>query len=139
MSEAEGLTTIKFGGGPEVPVNLAAVAGHLRAAAEKKFGPDRSAPGIVQMTTDGRLKSIIDRIVRLSEEKAALASDISDICREAKASGYNLKAIRIVVKHQMESSEERDAREAAESEVDRMKAALGMLADTPLGQAARGA
>lgn len=78
------------------------------------------------------LKSIIERIERLNSEKAALASDIKDIFAEAKSAGYDTKAIRILV-----AERKKDAAEVEELQalVDTYKAALGMLADTPLGRA----
>jgi uncharacterized protein (UPF0335 family) len=117
--------TVQFGDGPKIPITAA----ELRAAA-KQLGHNS--------VQDDRLRSIVDRIARLSGEKADIAVDIADIYKEAKSAGYDPKAIRIVVKHQLASDEQRVAREATEAEADRMKAALGMLADTPLGKAARG-
>jgi uncharacterized protein (UPF0335 family) len=45
-----------------------------------------------------RLRSIIERIERLDEEKKALQSDIKDIMLEAKSAGFTPKAIRVVLK-----------------------------------------
>lgn len=44
-----------------------------------------------------QLKTIIDRIERLEEEKAALAADIKDIYAEAKGNGYLTKVIRKII------------------------------------------
>ena len=79
------------------------------------------------------LKSIIERIEKLNEEKAALASDIKDIFAEAKSAGYDVKALRAVL-----ADRKTDAKDVEELQnlVDNYKAALGMLADTPLGRAA---
>lgn len=49
--------------------------------------------------TDARLKSIIDRILRLKEEQDAIGDDIKDVYAEAKADGYNKTAIGQVVSH----------------------------------------
>ena len=47
--------------------------------------------------TDDKLRSIVDRIDRLDEERAALASDIRDIYAEAKSAGYVPKVLRKVI------------------------------------------
>ncbi|MCP5385972.1 MAG: DUF2312 domain-containing protein [Novosphingobium sp.] len=48
--------------------------------------------------TDDRLRFLIERIERLEEEKKGIAEDIRDVYAEAKAVGYDTKAIRQVVK-----------------------------------------
>ena len=45
-----------------------------------------------------RLRSLIERIERLEEEKKALASDIKDIYTEAKSSGYDTGVMRALVR-----------------------------------------
>lgn len=51
--------------------------------------------------TDGvaadQLRSYVERIERLEEEKAGIAADIRDIYAEAKANGFDAKALRQVV------------------------------------------
>lgn len=44
-----------------------------------------------------RLRSIVERIERLEEEKRALASDIKDIFQEAKSGGFDSKVIRQIL------------------------------------------
>lgn len=88
------------------------------------------------MATNGHIQSIVARIVRLSEEKAAIGEDIKDIYTEAKSAGHDVKAVRIAVKRQMETEDKRKAREAVESEAELIIAALGEFADSPLGAAA---
>lgn len=82
------------------------------------------------------MRSLVDRIVRLEEEKAETSASIKEVYSEAKAKGYSTKAMRVVVKREMEDADQRDAREAVEREVELMIAALGDLASTPLGEAA---
>ncbi len=86
--------------------------------------------------TDQRLRSIVDRIVRLEEERAGLGGDIKDIYAEAKSVGYDVAALRLVVKREREDAEKREKRETAEQIAAAMEAALGILRDTPLGAAA---
>lgn len=85
---------------------------------------------------DERLKSIVDRIVRLHEERDALGGDIKDIMQEAKSAGYDLPALRLVIKRQREDEAKRQKRQEAESIAESMEAALGAFADSPLGRAA---
>jgi uncharacterized protein (UPF0335 family) len=44
-----------------------------------------------------RLRSIVERIERLEEEKKALAGDIKDIFQEAKSAGFDIKVLRKVL------------------------------------------
>ena len=45
-----------------------------------------------------RLRSLVERIERLTEEKQALQGDISDIFAEARSAGFDHKAIRTILK-----------------------------------------
>ncbi len=70
-----------------------------------------------------RLKSFIERIERLEEEKAALTADIREVYAEAKATGFDTKIMRQVVKlRKMESSD----REEQEELLDLYKQAIGL-------------
>jgi uncharacterized protein (UPF0335 family) len=88
------------------------------------------------MNRDERLASIVERIVNLENEKRGCAEDIKEIYLEAKSAGYDVPALRIVVKHAIESDAKRSKRQTAEEIAASMMAALGMLGDTPLGVAA---
>ena len=71
-----------------------------------------------------QLKTIIERIERLEEEKAALANDIKEVYAEAKGNGFDVKAIRTIIKmRKMDASE----REEQETVLDTYLHALGML------------
>lgn len=80
-----------------------------------------------------QLKAMVERIERLTEEKKAISDDIRDVYAEAKGTGFDVKALRQVIKMRTW-----DRAKLAEHEaiVDAYRHALGMLADTPLGQAA---
>lgn len=82
---------------------------------------------------DNHLKSFVERLERLEEEKAALASDIRDVYAEAKGSGFDVKAMRAVMRLRKMDAAERQKRDAI---LEIYLHALGMLADMPLGQAA---
>jgi uncharacterized protein (UPF0335 family) len=71
-----------------------------------------------------QLKSIIERIERLEEEKKTTSEDIRDVYAEAKGNGYDVKALRTVVRMRKQ-----DANERAEQEtiLETYMQALGML------------
>ena len=80
-----------------------------------------------------QLAAIIERIERIEEERAELASDIREIYSEAKANGFDSKIIRKIVA--MRKIDEGSRREQ-EAILELYMNALGMLADLPLGRAA---
>jgi uncharacterized protein (UPF0335 family) len=55
-------------------------------------------PGHNSGASNERLRSIIQRIERLEEDKAAVATDIREVYAEAKGTGFDSKVIRAVVK-----------------------------------------
>ncbi len=69
------------------------------------------------------LRSFIERIERLEEEKKALADDIREVYSEAKGTGFDTKVMRQVVKlRKMESAD----RQEQEAMLDLYLSALGM-------------
>ena len=58
------------------------------------------------------LKSFIERIERLEEEKKALGDDVRDVYSEAKASGFDAKVMRQIVKIRKMDKDELDEQEA---------------------------
>lgn len=82
---------------------------------------------------NNQLQSIIDRIEKLEDERALLAADIKEIFTEAKGNGYDVKIIRKVLAIRKKDAAQRDEEQAL---IDTYMSALGMLSDTPLGQAA---
>ncbi|MDR1694782.1 MAG: DUF2312 domain-containing protein [Lactobacillaceae bacterium] len=58
-----------------------------------------------------RLKSLIERIERLEEEKKALSSDIRDIFAEAKSAGFDTKTMRTILKLRKMNAADRDEQE----------------------------
>lgn len=87
---------------------------------------------VVNVAAD-ELRLLIERIERLEEEKSGLADDIKDVYTEAKSRGFDAKAMRVIVR---ERKMDKAAREEREAILDVYRSALGLLADTPLGQAA---
>jgi len=70
-----------------------------------------------------RLRSLIERIERLEEERKALGSDIKDIFAEAKSAGFDVKVIRQIIR--IRKQEPADVEEQ-ESLLDVYRRALGM-------------
>ncbi|PJB69428.1 MAG: DUF2312 domain-containing protein [Alphaproteobacteria bacterium CG_4_9_14_3_um_filter_47_13] len=70
-----------------------------------------------------RLKSFLDRIERLEEEKAALAEDIKDVYGEAKATGFDPKIMKKVLKIKNMDADKRQEEEAL---IELYKAAIGI-------------
>ncbi|MBR0642178.1 DUF2312 domain-containing protein [Plastoroseomonas hellenica] len=70
-----------------------------------------------------RLRSIIERIERLEEERKALGDDIKDIYAEAKSAGFDVKVIRQVIR--IRKQEPADVEEM-ETLLDLYRRALGM-------------
>ncbi len=91
---------------------------------------EQSNPPPSQMAA-GQLKSIVERIERLEEEKAEVAGQIKEVYAEAKSNGFDTKAIRKCVSLRKKTADERAEEEAV---LDLYLPALGMLSDTPLGR-----
>ena len=58
-----------------------------------------------------QLKSIIERIEKLEEEKAAIASDIKDVFAEAKGNGFDIKILRTIIRLRKKDAAEREEEE----------------------------
>lgn len=80
-----------------------------------------------------QLRSVIERIEQLEEEKKSIADDIRDVYAEAKGNGFDVKALRAIVRRRKADQQKLAEQEAV---IETYMAALGDLADTPLGQAA---
>ena len=70
-----------------------------------------------------RLRSLIERIERLEEEKRTLAADIKEVYAEAKGTGFDTKAVRTIIRLRKKDQAELQEEEAI---IDLYKAALGM-------------
>jgi uncharacterized protein (UPF0335 family) len=69
------------------------------------------------------LKAFIERVERLEEEKKAISDDIRDVYGEAKANGFDVKALRAIVRLRKQDADERREQEAI---LDTYMHALGM-------------
>ena len=70
------------------------------------------------------LKAFVERVERLEEEKKAIADDIRDVYAEAKGNGYDVKAMRAVVRLRKQDKDERAEYEAV---LETYMHALGLI------------
>ncbi|MBL8907265.1 MAG: DUF2312 domain-containing protein [Rhizobiales bacterium] len=74
----------------------------------------------------GQLKSLVERIERLEEEKKTIAGDIKEVYAEAKANGFDTKILRKVISIRKKDRHEREEEEAM---LDLYMIALGMVSE----------
>ncbi len=77
----------------------------------------------INQTTAALLKSIIERIERLEEEKKALSEDIREVYGEAKGTGFDIKVLRKIITLRKQDLSERKEQDAL---LETYMAALGM-------------
>lgn len=82
--------------------------------------------------TGAMLKSYIERIERLNAEISVLQSDRRDIYTEAKGNGFDVKALRALIRERASDPLEVENMQML---IDTYKAAIGQLDGTPLGSA----
>ena len=94
---------------------------------EQPCGPDEPEAAADEESTCNvtgeRLRSYIERVERLEEEKHGIADDIKDVFAEAKGDGFDVKAIRQIIKIRKKDPSDRQEEEAM---VENYMAALGM-------------
>ncbi len=71
-----------------------------------------------------QLKSFVERIERLEEEKQTIQDDIKDVYAEAKGNGFDVKILRQVIRIRKQDKSEREEQEAV---LDLYLQALGMM------------
>ena len=85
---------------------------------------DASGIDTITATAQGKLKSLIERIERLEEDKAAVAADLKEVYAEAKGEGFDVKIVRKVVRLRKQDTAKRQEEEAL---IDLYIAAIGGL------------
>ena len=88
-------------------------------AATQKSDDDTKVGGIAV----ARLRSLIERIERLEEERKALGNDIKDIYGEAKSAGFDVKVLRQIIRLRKQEPAEVEEQETL---LDVYRRALGM-------------
>jgi len=71
-----------------------------------------------------QLRAFVERVERLEEEKKTISDDIRDVYAEAKAVGYDVKALRTIVRLRKQDADERKEYETI---LETYMHALGMI------------
>ena len=79
---------------------------------------------ILNQAAQGQLKSIIERIERLEQEKSEIAEQIKEVFAEAKGNGFDVKVLRKVVRLR---KQDRAKRQEEEAILDLYLSALGEI------------
>ena len=109
-------------GGPALPRLGPAAMFRAGAAGAPPLGEEGTMLDVGGIAVE-RLKSFIERIERLEEEKRVLGSDIKEVYAEAKGTGFEPKIMRQIIKIRRKDKEEVDEEESL---LDLYKRALGM-------------
>lgn len=83
------------------------------------------------MSAEDQIRQFAERIVRLEEERKALAADIKEIKSEAKSAGYSPKLIAACVRIMLMEAEKRAEALAGHEELDLYLSAVGLVAGRP--------
>ena len=81
-------------------------------------------PGVGHNVAKDMIRSVVERVEKLEEEKKAISDDIKDVYTEAKGNGLDVKAMRAVVRLRRQDADERAEQEAV---LEVYLAALGMI------------
>ena len=81
-------------------------------------------PDVLTATAQGRLKSFIERIERLEEDKAGIANDLKEVYAEAKGEGFDTRILRKVIRLIKQDKVKRQEEEAL---IDLYLSAIGAL------------
>ena len=81
-------------------------------------------PDILNATAQGRLRSIIERLERLEEDKQAVMIDMKEVFAEAKGEGYDVKILRKVIRIRKQDKAKRQEEDAI---LDLYLSALGEI------------
>lgn len=90
---------------------------------QNDFNRDDATEAEVGGIAADRLRSIVERVERLEEERKALAGDIKDIFTEAKSAGFDVKIIKQIIRERKQDPADR---EEAETLLAVYKHAMGM-------------
>ena len=84
--------------------------------------PSFTSDDVIAGAAQGRLRTIIERIERLEEDKAVIANDLKEVYAEAKGEGFDTKILRKVVRLRKQDKVKRQEEEAL---IDLYLSALG--------------
>jgi uncharacterized protein (UPF0335 family) len=83
---------------------------------------DASSIEVLNTSAQGQLKSIVERVERLEEDKATIAADLKEVFAEAKGNGFDTKTLRKVIRWR---KQDRAKRQEEEALLDLYLSALG--------------
>ena len=85
---------------------------------------DASHADILNQTAQGQLRSVIERIERLEQEKSEIAEQIKEVFAEAKGNGFDVKILRKVIRIRKQDAAKRQEEDAI---LDLYLSALGVI------------
>ena len=85
---------------------------------------DASSIETLNTSAQGKLKSLIERIERLEEDKAAVSADLKEVYAETKGEGFDVKIVRKVIRLRKQDTAKRQEEEAL---IDLYISAIGGL------------
>ena len=71
-----------------------------------------SSPDVLTASAQGRLRSIVERLERLEEDKQAILGDMKEVFAEAKGEGYDVKILRKVIRIRKQDKAKRQEEDA---------------------------
>ena len=71
-----------------------------------------ATPDVLTATTAGRLRTIVERLERLEEDKQAVMTDMKEVFAEAKGEGYDAKTLRKVLRIRKQDKAKRQEEDA---------------------------
>lgn len=83
-----------------------------------------ASPDVLTATAQGRLRTIIERLERLEEDKQAVLTDMKEVFSEAKGEGYDVKILRKVIRLRKQDKAKRQEEDAI---LDLYLSALGEI------------
>ena len=81
-------------------------------------------PGVGHNVAKDMIRSVVERVEKLEEERKAISDDIKDVYTEAKGNGLDVKALRTIVRMRKQDADERANQEAV---LEIYMQALGMI------------
>jgi uncharacterized protein (UPF0335 family) len=100
----------------------------------RKPSPKDKPEPKTKLAANNQLKSLVDRIERLTEQRQEFTDDINEVFADAKASGYDIPALKMILRERKMDSAKLAERESI---ADVYRSALGMLHGSVFEDAAR--
>jgi uncharacterized protein (UPF0335 family) len=83
-----------------------------------------ASPDVLTAAAQGRLRTLVERLERLDEDKAAVMADMKEVFAEAKGEGYDVKTLRKILRIRKMDKAKRQEEEAI---LDLYLSALGLI------------